>query len=102
MALHTKVDGDGLEGQRLAVDPLLAGEADSIPKHRLPDGPMTPEMAYDLISVWNPQTRLGRAAPRGGGPMMTDTDDSWRSVGATAFGTRLLSDLAIQFRPPRG
>ena len=36
------------------------------------------------------------------GPMMTDTDDSWRSIGATAFGTRLLSDLAIQFRPPKG
>ena len=29
----------------------------------------TPEMAYDLLSVWNPQTRLGRAAPRGG-PMI--------------------------------
>ncbi len=36
------------------------------------------------------------------GPMMTDTDDSWRSVGATAFGTRLLSDLAMHFQPPRG
>jgi leucyl aminopeptidase len=36
------------------------------------------------------------------GPMMTDTDDSWRSIGATAFGTRLLSDLAMHFRPPRG
>jgi leucyl aminopeptidase len=36
------------------------------------------------------------------GPMLTDTDDSWRSIGATAFGTRLLSDLAINFRPPRG
>ncbi len=35
------------------------------------------------------------------GPMMTDTDDSWRSVGATAFGTRLLSDLAMEFSPPR-
>ena len=35
------------------------------------------------------------------GPMMTDTDDSWRSTGATAFGTRLLSDLAMHFRPPR-
>jgi hypothetical protein len=33
--------------------------------------------------------------------MMTDTDDSWRSVGATAFGTRLLSDLAMEFLPPR-
>jgi ADP-heptose:LPS heptosyltransferase len=29
----------------------------------------TPEMAGSLQSVWNPQTRLGRAAPRGG-PMM--------------------------------
>ena len=37
MALHTKVDGDGLEGQRLAVDPLLVGEAEGAPKHRLPD-----------------------------------------------------------------
>jgi len=35
------------------------------------------------------------------GPMLTDTDDGWRSVGATAFGTRLLSDLAIGFTPPR-
>jgi glutamate decarboxylase len=50
MALHTKkVDGDGSDGQRLAVDPLLAGEVDSIPKHRLPDGPMTPEMAYQIV-----------------------------------------------------
>jgi hypothetical protein len=28
MALHTKVDGDGSDGQRLAVDPLLAGEVE--------------------------------------------------------------------------
>src|SRR5688572_24775001 len=49
MALHTKVDGDGSDRQRLAVDPLLAGEVDSIPKHRLPDGPMTPEMAYQIV-----------------------------------------------------
>ena len=49
MALHTKVDGDGSDGQRLAVDPLLAGEVESIPKHRLPDGPMTPEMAYQIV-----------------------------------------------------
>jgi hypothetical protein len=26
----------------------------------------TPAMAADLHTVWNPQTRLGRAAPRGG------------------------------------
>jgi leucyl aminopeptidase len=35
------------------------------------------------------------------GPMMTDVDDGWRSVGATAFGTRLLIELALGFRPPR-
>jgi ADP-heptose:LPS heptosyltransferase len=29
----------------------------------------TPQMAADLQTVWNPQTRLGRAAPRGG-PMV--------------------------------
>jgi leucyl aminopeptidase len=34
------------------------------------------------------------------GPMMTDVDDSWRSVGATAFGTRLLIELALGFRAP--
>jgi glutamate decarboxylase len=50
MALHTKkVDGDGSAGQQLAVDPLLAGEAESVPKHSLPDGPMTPDMAYQIV-----------------------------------------------------
>ena len=50
MALHTKkVDGDGSDGQRLAVDPLLAGEVESVPKHRMPDGPMSPEMAYQIV-----------------------------------------------------
>lgn len=34
------------------------------------------------------------------GPMMTDRDDSWRSIGATAFGTRLLSEFALQFHKP--
>jgi leucyl aminopeptidase len=34
------------------------------------------------------------------GPMMTPVDDSWRSVGATAFGTRLLADFANGFRRP--
>jgi len=28
------------------------------------------DMARELQSVWSPKTRLGRAAPRGGGPMM--------------------------------
>jgi leucyl aminopeptidase len=36
------------------------------------------------------------------GPMMTEADDGWRSTGATAFGTRLLSELAVAFRPPAG
>jgi leucyl aminopeptidase len=35
------------------------------------------------------------------GPMMMDADDSWRSTGATAFGTRLLSDLSINFQSTR-
>jgi leucyl aminopeptidase len=34
------------------------------------------------------------------GPMMTDTDDGWRSTGATAFGTRLLTSLAMNFHRP--
>jgi leucyl aminopeptidase len=34
------------------------------------------------------------------GPMKVDADDSWRSKGATGFGTRLLVDLAVNFRPP--
>lgn len=34
------------------------------------------------------------------GPMMTNVDDSWRSVGATAFGTRLLAEFASNFRRP--
>jgi leucyl aminopeptidase len=34
------------------------------------------------------------------GPMMTTVDDSWRSIGATAFGTRLLAEFASNFRRP--
>ncbi len=34
------------------------------------------------------------------GPMMTEADDGWRSAGATAYGTRLLAELAVRFRPP--
>jgi leucyl aminopeptidase len=34
------------------------------------------------------------------GPMQTDVDDSWRSIGATAFGTRLLIELACGFHRP--
>ena len=35
------------------------------------------------------------------GPMKVDADESWRSKGATGFGTRLLIDLAVNFRPVR-
>ena len=49
MALHAKVDDDGTGTGYLPVSPLLDGEKVSIPKHRLPDGPMVPEMAYDII-----------------------------------------------------
>ena len=48
MALHTKVDGDGLDGRYLSVSPLLDGKV-TVPKHRLPDGPMLPEMAYEIV-----------------------------------------------------
>jgi leucyl aminopeptidase len=34
------------------------------------------------------------------GPMKVDSDESWRSKGATGFGTRLLIELATSFQPP--
>ena len=34
------------------------------------------------------------------GPMKVDADESWRAKGATGFGTRLLIDLALDFRKP--
>jgi glutamate decarboxylase len=48
MALHTKVDGDGLDGQYLSVNPLLDGEV-TVPKHRMPDGPMMPDVACEIV-----------------------------------------------------
>lgn len=36
------------------------------------------------------------------GPMNADADQSWRSKGATGYGTRLLIDLALNFRRPVG
>jgi leucyl aminopeptidase len=35
------------------------------------------------------------------GTAQLNADDSWRPRGATAFGTRLLIDLALNFTPPR-
>ena len=51
MALHTKVTGEGPDAQYLSISPLFAGEGESttVPKHRMPDGPMSPEMAYEII-----------------------------------------------------
>ena len=49
MTLHAKVMGDRLDGQYLSVNPLLDGEGKSVPKHRLPDGPMAPDMAYQIV-----------------------------------------------------
>ena len=48
MALHTKVDGEGLDAQYLSVSPLFApdGESTTVPKHRMPDRPIAAEMAY--------------------------------------------------------
>jgi leucyl aminopeptidase len=34
------------------------------------------------------------------GTMRANADDSWRSRGAIGFGTRLLLDLALEFKPP--
>jgi leucyl aminopeptidase len=34
------------------------------------------------------------------GPMMAEADDGWRPTGATAYGVRLLAELAVGFRPP--
>jgi leucyl aminopeptidase len=34
------------------------------------------------------------------GPMKVDTDESWRSRGATGFGARLLLDVALHFKSP--
>jgi leucyl aminopeptidase len=34
------------------------------------------------------------------GTRKSDADDSWRPRGAIAFGTRLLLDLALEFKPP--
>jgi leucyl aminopeptidase len=40
------------------------------------------------------------AHPDIAGTMHAGSDESWRSKGATGFGTRLLLDLALSFRRP--
>src|SRR5436190_20700157 len=51
MALHTKVTGEGSDGQYRSISPLFTpeGESTTVPKHRMPDEPMSPEMAYEII-----------------------------------------------------
>ena len=51
MTLHSRVKSAERDGQYLAVNPLYAreGESTEVPKHRMPDGPMMPEMAYEII-----------------------------------------------------
>ncbi len=47
MAIHRRVTADQLEA-RLDINPLYARESE-VPKHRLPDGPMLPETAYQIV-----------------------------------------------------
>ncbi len=51
MALHSRIKGEKLDGERLSVSPLYSrdGEIIDIPKHRMPDGQMMPEVAYEII-----------------------------------------------------
>jgi glutamate decarboxylase len=49
MALHAKAAGGGLDGQFLSVNPLYDGEVTSVPKHRMPDRPMAPDVAYQIV-----------------------------------------------------
>jgi ADP-heptose:LPS heptosyltransferase len=68
----------------------------------------TPEMAYDLLTVWNPQTRLGRAAPRGG-PMILlhaanleeiSTDDvKWAAIGLGTLPTNIARPVRTEPQP---
>jgi glutamate decarboxylase len=49
MALHAKAAGGGLDGQFLSVNPLYDGEVTSVPKHRMPDTPMSADVAYQIV-----------------------------------------------------
>jgi glutamate decarboxylase len=56
MALHTKVDGDGLDGRYLSVNRLLDGEKVTVPRHRLPDELMLDGNAHlnlaTFVTTW--------------------------------------------------
>ena len=49
--MHSKPNYKDLSEEYLSINPLFAGEGESaaIPKHRMPNGPMAPEMAYQIV-----------------------------------------------------
>ena len=51
MTLHSKARGADLDGQYLSINPLYDREAEvvNVPKHHMPDSPMLPQMAYEII-----------------------------------------------------
>lgn len=86
MALHTRPPGAEVQ-ETLAVNPMFAqaGETTSVPKHRLPDGPMDPVTAYQLVHDHlmldgNARTGVLRSSPttarRSGSPEYCTTSPS--------------------------
>ncbi len=49
MTLHTRITGEEPDEQYLSVNPLFADQGMTVPKHRMPDGPMAPDVAYEII-----------------------------------------------------
>jgi len=49
MTLHSRASEGDLDGQHLSVNSLFSGEDLAVPKHRMPDGPMAPETAYEIV-----------------------------------------------------
>ncbi|MBV9355301.1 MAG: leucyl aminopeptidase [Chloroflexi bacterium] len=58
-------------------------------------GAITAALFLDEFVAGRPWAHLDIA-----GTMSVGADDSWRSIGATGFGARLLLDLALAFDPP--
>src|SRR5437763_12270428 len=48
MSLHREVAAHEDDHAAVAVNPLFA-QPEEVPKHRLPDGPMTPDLAYQVV-----------------------------------------------------
>ena len=78
MGLHAKVDGDGRDGEYLSVSPLLDGKV-TVPKHRLPDGPMIPVLVWDfrlprVASINTSGHKYGRVYPGVGWVLWRDPE----------------------------